>query len=78
MSQERTRFPIQPKDVRRSATSHRDATVAGAGGSAGAGARHASPDKPAVPPHRRERAKDESAVGETSADEALADEGTDG
>jgi hypothetical protein len=29
MSQERTRFPIHPKDVRRSATSNRDVAVSG-------------------------------------------------
>jgi hypothetical protein len=57
MSQERTRFPIQPKDVRRSARSNKDVDVAGAPRKGGP--RKADPDKPSVPPHLRKPRGDE-------------------
>lgn len=47
MSQERTRFPIQPKDVRRSAKSNRDVTVSG---QPPRGKRGRDQDKPVGPP----------------------------
>jgi hypothetical protein len=50
MSQERTRFPTQPKDVRRSAKSNKDVALDGRG-KKGKGER--SPDKPLLPPHKR-------------------------
>ncbi len=53
MSQERTRFPIQPKDVRRSAKSNRDVNVPGRGGKGSDGEQS---DKPRVPPHKRGKA----------------------
>lgn len=53
MSQERTRFPIQPKDVRRSAESNKDVSVPGGGGHGGG---RGSSDKPLLPPHRRHEA----------------------
>lgn len=61
MSQERTRFPIQPKDVRRSAQSNRDVDVAG--GASRKGGTGNDQDKPTGPPPRprRARAKDEPA-----------------
>jgi hypothetical protein len=55
MSQERIRFPIQPKDRRRSAASSKDTHVPGRDHPEG---KRANPDKPTVPPHRRrERGK---------------------
>jgi hypothetical protein len=62
MSQERTRFPIQPKDVRRSATSNRDVAVSG---KPGRGERGKDQDKPTGPP----RAKKDKAAEESPADE---------
>lgn len=50
MSQERTRFPIQPKDVRRSAKSNKDTSLTGRGKGSGA---ERSSDKPTIPPHKR-------------------------
>jgi hypothetical protein len=61
MSQERTRFPIQPKDVRRSATSNRDVAVSGE-----PPRRRGSkdPDKPDGPPPGRGKASEETASDE--------------
>lgn len=50
MSQERTRFPIQPKDVRRSALSNKDVDVHERGKKGG---KRPQSDKPIVPPHLR-------------------------
>jgi hypothetical protein len=51
VSQERIRFPIQPKDRRRSAVSNKDADVPGEQYKGGKTKK--DPDKPTVPPHRR-------------------------
>jgi hypothetical protein len=50
MSQERTRFPIQPKERRRSSQSDKDVAVKG---TEHPRADRAHADKPQVPPHRR-------------------------
>jgi hypothetical protein len=50
MSQERTRFPTQPKDVRRSAKSNKDVALDGRGKK---GRGEKSADKPLLPPHKR-------------------------
>jgi hypothetical protein len=50
MSQERTRFPTQPKDVRRSAKSNKDVALDGRGKQ---GSKGKSADKPTIPPHKR-------------------------
>lgn len=50
MSQERTRFPIQPEDRRRSARSSRDVKAVP---EERAQPDKAPQDKPQVPPHRR-------------------------
>jgi hypothetical protein len=68
MSQERTRFPTQPKDVRRSATSNKDVAVPGAA------SRNRGPDqdKPSGPPPRPRSAvaKDEGATDDQAGDQA--------
>lgn len=53
MSQERTRFPIQPQDVRRSAKSSRDVSVAGDPPRRGGPRTARDQDKPPIPPDRR-------------------------
>jgi hypothetical protein len=66
MSQERTRFPIQPKDVRRSAKSNSDVHVAGQGGR---DAKAVQSDKPTVPPHQRDRAGTSAKPDQTDQDQ---------
>jgi hypothetical protein len=69
MSQERTRFPIQPKDVRRSAKSNKDVDVAGHGRRGDGGG---SSDKPSLPPHRRHDEDPETEVATAETESAQA------
>jgi hypothetical protein len=67
VSQERTRFPIQPKDVRRSARSNKDVALDGRGGQ---GRAKGSSDKPTAPPHKRHEAEAEAEVESEGAAES--------
>lgn len=64
MSQERTRFPIQPKDVRRSARSNRDVDFSGKPPRGGG---RKDPDKPVGPPPGHGKTSEEPASDEDAA-----------
>lgn len=53
MSQERTRFPIHPKDVRRSAQSSGPPLAATKTEKSTKAGKRSQSDKPVVPPHKR-------------------------
>ena len=72
MSEERERFPIQPADRRRTARSSKD--IKAVPDELPEQEQEKSPDKPAVPPHRRHERDDDSERRGDDGDDAGGDD----